>query len=140
MSQELSEFEHYEKAVEYAKAYNLIGDGKDIACSAFAEGWQSCKSKMQEEIDVDHHCNKIQFESLKEKCKLLTKAVEAAQSFLLRIEIEADEDSCMGMAFVTNRVGEDEYYMVINRNTKVLSDVPDSSTPLADALIEAGCL
>ncbi len=32
--------------------------------------------KMQAEIDVDHHCNKIQFESLKEKCKLLTKAKE----------------------------------------------------------------
>jgi len=42
-------------------------------------------------------------------------ALTYALAFLKDIELELDEDSCMGMAFVTNRVCEDSYYMVINK-------------------------
>jgi hypothetical protein len=35
--------------------------------------------------------------------------------FLEEIEVVTDEDSCMGMAHVSGRVSEDEYYIICNK-------------------------
>ena len=43
--------------------------------------------------------------------------------FIRNLEIQADEDSCMGMAFVTNRVSEDGYYIVLNKIEKALEQI-----------------
>jgi hypothetical protein len=41
--------------------------------------------------------------------------------FLREIELEPDEDSCMGMAFVTNRVSEDWYYSLMYKLEKAVT-------------------
>ena len=48
--------------------------------------------------------------------------LEYALAFLEGMELEPDEDSCMGMAFVTSRVSEDAYYIVVNKIEKALKE------------------
>jgi len=50
-----------------------------------------------------------------------TALLGEALRFLREIELEPDEDSCMGMAFVTNRVGEDWYYSLMYKLEKAVT-------------------
>ena len=54
--------------------------------------------------------------------KKLRDALEECALFLETIKIKSDEDSCMGMAFVTNRISEDGYYIALNKAKEALKD------------------
>ena len=113
----------YEYEVEHNRlvyAQTEIKKLRDTLEWVIAEA-QRQKEKYDHTIGKFHLCA-LDLTEAKAEIKKLRDALEECNIFISDLKIVRDEDSCLGMAFVENRVSEDGYYIALNKIEEALKD------------------
>jgi len=112
----MSDMEKEKQAFEPRQYYDADGNKRSLWWLVKNEPeWAESRLRFYEKQDAEITVLKAEIERNDE-------ALKSCRVFIANMDIEPDEDSCMGMAFVKNRVSEDEYYALLEKIAQALKD------------------